>query len=143
MTIKCVRSTSDGCHSLGVFCDGEIHVHVESVTCHHTQDFNNPDDPNYRVNISACVPSQHHDSDTCYECMSDLDSERFNCRFYSNRQGESRGYVEKWAYEWSTWQKGLIEEWRNSLSVDEVLSIEVPWTAAHNVWPKMEMVKDN
>lgn len=137
VTIKCVESLSDGCHSSSTYCDGSVHFSIESMACHHTQDWDNPNDPSYRVMVGACNPEKHHDAKTCYNCNSDHDADNFECRFYRDAPEDDTPYVDPWNYEWSEFQDKLIATWKESLAVDEDLCQEIPWTQRVSVYPNM------
>lgn len=133
MTIKVVNGYSGGCNSRSVYCDGEIHVIVEWVACHHVLDYDDPDDIEYRVQVRACDPKDHHDPETCYDCNV-RDEDYSDCRFAPWRIEEDRN--DPWEYSWTEYHEDLIKTFKEKgdSPYEQTVSVteEIPWSSNVN-----------
>ena len=125
LMIKKVSGSGDGCSSRTTYCDGSMHVTDDSFACHHTIDFDDPNDPNTALVIEACDPTTHHDSsecDICVQLANDPDAFTGDICFV----GESRQGHES-EYSWSDNLKEAIALWKDNGGKDVRLTIKYAW----------------
>lgn len=125
MKVKLVNGYSGGCNSSHTYCDGKIHVQVNWETCHHSLDYDNPDDIESTVNVMACNESRHHDKDTCYECN---EIQYPDCDFYHEFNPKPENY------ELTPYLIALVEEFKKT---GRAVKRSISWTArVEGLYPK-------
>jgi len=130
MTIEVVDSNSTGCSGLTIFCDGEMHVSLDWIACHHTLDYDNPDDIEYIVICEPCDLSKHHDEKTCYYCSKENHDEFFDD--LCNMKRKNKGM---WKNTWGPYHEDLIARVKET---GKPVKEEIPWATTKAIQPHCE-----